>query len=267
MGVDPGKTRKILVVHGVQTGKDEDLNQDKLIKELIKNRLGDLPLKFDVELYKYENINDEAQAKFQFLLNLFVTNPVGRILAKEALDLVGDVVISLQDGKVAAEIRQGLREKIVGIYDSEAPCYIVAHSLGTIYTFDVLNELMRDAAYFDRTSRRTWPVQGLITMGSPIGLDMFKIRGRKQIADLGEGQKWLRWVNYFDVTDPVVSGNIFGQQLVGYKIAEKYLKKTTRQGWVIRDRSVDTGKVWLAAHTAYWENPIVGDGLVDMITN
>jgi hypothetical protein len=267
MPVDPLKDRAILVVHGVQTSSDAELNQDKLIKELIDNRIGSIPLRFSTSLYRYENINDEALRKFKLLLNLLAINPVGKIIADNVLEMVGDVVIALRNSSTAAKIRSGLRDAILGIFQREAPCYIVAHSLGSIYTFDVLNRLMRDDDYFDRASRKTWPVQGLITIGSPIGLDMFRVPGRKSVAYLGEGHKWFRWHNYYDLTDPVVSGNIFGQQLQGYTIAENFLKQSLKQGWVIRDRQVDTGKGWLMAHVAYWENPVVGDGLVDMITN
>jgi LysM repeat protein len=267
ISVDPKKPRKILVVHGVQTGSDNDQNQDDLVSNLIKNRLGNIPLKFKTELYCYENINDEAQKKYKKLAGLILQTPIGKIVADKAIDLIGDVVTSYQDTSTAAEIRAGLKDRILEIFRDGNPCYLVAHSLGTIYAFDVLNELMRENQYFDRNSRKTWPVQGLLTLGSPIGLDMFKQGGRTEVASLGAGDKWFRWLNFWDRTDPVVSGNIFGQQLSGYAIAEKYQSASLNQGWVMRDKAIDTGKVWLMAHVAYWDNPIVGDSLVDMITN
>jgi hypothetical protein len=268
MPVDPTKTREVLVIHGVQTGTDRDLEQDILIRDLISSRLGNNPLQFSTSMYKYENINDEALGKLKELLLLLRLVPVGTQVAANVIDLVMDVVVAKRNTGTAAKIRAGLEEKILEIYQREAPCYIVAHSLGSIYAFDVINKLMRDDSLFDRGSRKTWPVQGLVSMGSPIGLPMFNQEpGRKTVAYLGEGTKWFRWHNYYDLADPVVSGNILGKQLQGYKIAENYLKNSTKQGWIIRDRQLDTGKVWLMAHVAYWENPIIGDGLVDMITN
>lgn len=267
MPVDPAKPRKVLVVHGVETGTDADLHQDRLINELIGARLGGLPLRYEVELYRYENINDRAQAKFKMLIDLIAGTPLNSVVANTVLDLVFDVVIALADSSTAATIREGLRRRIVETFELGQPCYIVAHSLGTIYAFDVIKELMKTGGYFDRASRKSWPVQGLVTMGSPIGLGMFRIGTRRRVADLGEGNKWFRWLNYWDRTDPVVSGEIFGKQLRGFKIAENYLATDPRQGWVIRDRPTDTGKVWLMAHVAYWHNPMVGDALVDLITN
>lgn len=267
MAVDPAKPRKVLVVHGVQTGTDSDLNQDRLIDELIKSRLGNIPLAYECSLYRYENINDAALNKFNRLIDLLVKNPVGQIVGKKVLDLVGDVVISLDKGSTANKIRAGLRKAIIDIFDAGNPCYLVAHSLGSIYAFDVLNQLIADGGYFDRSSRKTWPVQGLLTIGSPIGLDMFRITGRNKIANFGAGDKWFRWLNIWDHNDPVVSGNIFGQFFSQYKIAESFLSADPEQGWVIRDIAADTGKAWLMAHTAYWNSPVVGDKLVDMITS
>ena len=266
MPVNPSLPRKVLVVHGVQTSPD-NLNQDTLIVELIKSRIGNIPLSYACELYRYENLNADALKKYKTLLDLLVANPVGQAVDDAVLEMVGDVVISLNNDSTAEQIRQGLLQAILDIFAAGNPCYIVAHSLGSIYTFDVLNVLIGHGEYFDRGSRRTWPVQGLLTIGSPIGLDMFKATGRNAINDFGAGNKWFRWLNMWDPNDPVVSGNIFGQQLSGYKIAEKFLSGDVNQGWVIRDIVTDTGKNWLMAHTAYWHSPVVGDKLVDMMTS
>lgn len=268
MGVDPKKTRKVLVVHGVQTTDESKLDQDKLINDLLMSRIGNIPLSYACELYRYEGISDKAMKKYNHLVELLLQTPIGGAIAKETIDLVGDVVISLANGKTATAIRNGLREKILEIYASGNSCYIVAHSLGSIYAFDVLNELIGDNVLFQRDSRTTWPVQGLLTIGSPVGLKMFKKTGRNAVKNfgLGDKNKWFRWVNIWDANDPVVSGHIFGTKLSSYKVAEDFLTGQPEQGWVIHDIPVDTGKTWLLAHTAYWHSPVVGDKLFDMIS-
>lgn len=266
MPVDPTKPRTVLVIHGVQFGDNAQLNQHELISQLLRSRLGNMPLNFNTDLYRYEDLNDQEQKKYQMLLKLINTIPIGGKLASEAIDLIGDVVTARHDTSTAAKIRAGLKNRILEIFATESPCYVVAHSLGSIYAFDVINELIKDKLYFNRNSRRTWPVQGFITLGSPIGLSLFN-KGRTKVQPLGEGNKLLRWINYWDRTDPVVSGKIFGQNFSGFEIAEKYRTESPTQGWVIRDRPVDTGKVWLMAHVAYWENPMVGDGLFELVTN
>ncbi len=266
MPVDPSKPRTVLVVHGVQAGPD-DLNQDRLVEELIRSRIGNIPLPYLCQLYRYEQINVEAQKKHHDLLELIATIPVGEIITAPVMEMVQDVVISLENGSTAQLIRQGLRQAILDIFNAGNPCYILAHSLGSIYAFDLLNELIADGAYFDPSSRKSWPVQGLITIGSPIGLELFKRSGRNAISDFSAGDKWFRWLNVWDPNDPVVSGTLFGQQLSGYKIAENFLSGDPRQRWVIRDIVTDTGKSWLMAHTAYWNSAVVGDKLVDMMTS
>jgi hypothetical protein len=266
MAADPTKPRTILVIHGVQTANNASLNQDILIAELLQSRLGNMPLKFKTDLFRYEDLNDEAQREYSKLIKLIQAIPIGNKMTGSVLDLTLDVVTAQQDNSTAAKIRQGLKDKILALFAEGSPCYVVAHSLGSIYAFDVINELIKDKQYFDRHSRRTWPVQGLITIGSPIGLSMFR-KGRPKVFPLGEGNKMLRWINYWDRNDPVVSGKIFGQSLSGFEIAEKYRTDSPDLGWVIRDRAVDSGKVWLMAHVAYWENPMVGDGLFDLVTN
>jgi hypothetical protein len=267
VSVDPTQPRKILVVHGVQAGSNDGLDNDERVRELVQRRLGSTPIDFTVDLYRYENINDAAQNKWKRLIQLITSNPIGSKLAQSALDLVGDVVINLADGATARQIRKGLRETLIETYENGNPCYVVAHSLGSIYAFDVINELMKDGDYFDRGSRKTWPVQGLVTIGSPIGLGMFRVAGRRSVAMLGTGNKWFKWLNYWDRTDPVVSGKIFGTQLRGFEIAEKFTSSNTRQGWVIQDITIDTGKSWLLAHVAYWDSPAFGDGLFSVIAN
>jgi hypothetical protein len=265
MPIDPAKQRKILVVHGVQTGDDGDLNQDQLIRDLFQNRLGDLNIDYAVDLYRYENLNNEVLDKYQDVVKRLIANPVGAAVASTVIDLVGDVIISLAQGSTADKIRQALKERILGYYADGHPTYVVAHSLGTVYSFDVINQLMRDTAYFSRASRLNWPVLGWTTLGSPLGLGMFKVTGRSRVTDLGPGEKVFPWRNFSDPNDPVVSGNIFGAQMGNVRIAESYLDGSNTQGWLANDYVINTGKLHLMAHTAYWEIAAVGDGIRAMV--
>ncbi len=72
MPVDPQRPRKILVVHGVESGTDADQNQHELIRRLLRSRLSGIPLDFEAEMYRYENINDAAQRPLKDLLTLFL---------------------------------------------------------------------------------------------------------------------------------------------------------------------------------------------------
>ncbi len=262
MAVDSTKPKRVLVVHGVEIGADEDQNQHKDIKDLILNRLNGAPLPFDTEMYRYENINDKAQKKLRTVLSLFARNMIEQKAMDLAVDLIGDVVIAVADTSTAQIIRQGLVDRILEIYEEGNPLYLVAHSLGSVYAFDAVNHLIKSDEHFDRDNRKSWPVQGLVTMGSPLGLKMFK---RNRVKSLGEGHKFFRWINYWDRTDPIVSGSFYGKPEVGYDIVERFATDDENCGWLIQDRVVDIGKAWLMAHVGYWHHPGLGDDLVSLL--
>ena len=265
MPVSPDNKRVILVVHGVQLADDDSQHQDDMIRRSIESRLNHVDFEFEVDLYRYENLSDACLQRLKSLSILLMSTGVGAVVAPAVIDIVGDVAISLSKNSTANEIRQGLREQIMSYYEAGIPLYIVAHSLGSVYAFDVINELIESSDLFERDNPLTWPVQGLVTIGSPLGLKMFKKTGRSHASKLGKGTYSLRWLNYFDVTDPVVSGDILGTKLRDLNIAEKYKQEGSDFGWFIKDYPVDTGKAWLMAHTAYWDSAVVGDGLLDMM--
>ena len=264
MSVDSAKPKRILVVHGVEAGTDADQHQDQDVKKLVETRLNGAPLDFETAMYRYENINDRAQRRLRNVLTLFTDNIVAEEPIDIAVDIVGDVVIALQDGSTAAAIRQGLVDRIEETYEEGNPLYLLAHSLGSIYAFDAVNQLLDDDDYFDRDDRKTWPVQGLVTIGSPIGLRMFK---RSKVKPLGRGakSKFLRWTNYWDRTDPVVSGSFYGRPNEGYNIVERFATDDDECGWLIQDKVVDVGRAWLEAHVGYWSHPGLGDDLVSLL--
>lgn len=263
MAVDFDKPPRILVVHGVQLGDASDLHQDETLRETLEARLGNIPFEFSSELYKYEDLNDRAKDKLKALLILFQTSLIARAVLVAAIDVIGDVVINLANGSTAHQIRKGLKDRILQIHDQGEPLFIVAHSLGSIYAFDVVNALMKDRRFFDRSSRETWPVQGLVTIGSPIGLSMFKRNG---VTALGAGTPFFNWRNFWNRTDPVVSGSFYGKPRQGYEITERFAVDQPGCGWFIRDTVVDMGKVWLPAHVAYWTSPVVGDQILELVS-
>ena len=82
---------------------------------------------------------------------------------------------------------------------------------------------------------------------------------------MGPGFEYFSWRNFWDPTDPVVSGSFYGKSLESYVIEERFRSHDIPSGWDIRDRQVDSGKDWLMAHTAYWDNQAVGDSLANLI--
>jgi pimeloyl-ACP methyl ester carboxylesterase len=79
--------------------------------------------------------------------------------------------------------------KVVGAALDDAPAVVVGHSLGSI------------VAYWVLTSRRdTVTVPLLVTLGSPLGIDVVK---RYLPHPLGRPPSVTRWLNVADVRDPI----------------------------------------------------------------
>lgn len=260
--VDPKRRRVILVVHGVQVETDEVLNHEVMIRQLMESRRVGPQIDYEVTAYRYENINDATRLRHEKAMGEFAHALLRRTKIDRLSDLVTDVLINLNDGTTAREIRSGLIAEILKFYRQGSPLYLVAHSLGTVYLFDALNELMADRRFFQRAKRRTWPVQRFITMGSPLGLNIFR---RDRVFDLGSGFKFP-WTNIWDRNDPVVSGSLFGFPVKVYGIVERFAGAKDL-GWLIHDRSIDTAKAGIESHSGYWTHPQVGDALIEMVSS
>ncbi len=277
MPVDFRKPAHVVVVHGVKPGEDEDIESEKQIRALINRSLAESHIEKDFEVrgYLYENINDEAQELYQQIGKAITAGQplVGRAL-QSVIDLAGDVIIAAKNTSTAHKIRKGLIDFILESYRGKHQVVVVAHSLGTVYALDVVNDLIGRANYFKGDERTTWPVQGLITLGSPLGLGLdfggVKIFERRKIRNIdGAEYNLLPWHNYYNRLDPIVSGSIFGEpaEIDGARgpVEQRYGPSVLGKSWLLQGHVVVSGAQWMLAHSTYWSNPAIGDNLVDML--
>jgi hypothetical protein len=277
MPVDFTKEPHILAVHGVQLDKNSDIESASQIQKLVKRSLDKkhVDLDFLVKDYLYEDMNDDAQSVYQLIARAITSgNAIAREALEAAIDLIGDVIIAARDTSTAARIRRGLKDKIIESYNTGNQLVVVAHSLGTIYCLDAISELMNDPNYFIGDDSRTWPVQGYITMGSPLGLEIdvlgTTIFEKRDITPLaGANFRLFPWHNYYNRLDPIVSGNVFGAPITirGSKgpVEKRYGADIQQVNWLLQGHAVTSGKQWLLAHTAYWKNSKIGDKITDML--
>lgn len=277
MPVDFGKKAHILAVHGVQVGKDKNVKSVDSVRKLVTKSLerSHLNREFEVPDFFYEDINDNAQKFYKLIAGAIADgNPLVKQGLKMAIDLVGDVVTAAHDTSTAHEIRGLLKDKIMESYDGGHQLVVVAHSLGTVYTLDAISELMQRGDLFQGDDRTTWPVQGYISMGSPLGLEIevlgTTIFDKRNVAPVaGANFEVFPWHNYYNRLDPVVSGNVFGApvEIKGSKgpVEQRYGGNTMDNDWLLHGHIVTSGKQWLLAHTTYWKNPKIGDRVVDML--
>ena len=277
MPVEFRKEAHVLAVHGVQVSDDASIKSDDQIRKLLNRSLSrsHLDRQFEVLGFFYEDINDEAQEFYSKIASAILSgNPLAGRVLKSVIDIVGDVVTAARNTSTARKIRNLLRKRILDSYKDSHQLVLVCHSLGTIYALDAIGELMRKDGLFDGDDRNTWPVQGLITMGSPLGLEVeiagTKVFEKRKIQRVPNAQfEVFPWHNYFNRLDPVVSGQVFGSpvQTQGAKgpVERRYGADTMASQWLLQGHVITSGRQWLLAHTAYWKNPKIGDRLVDML--
>lgn len=277
MPVNFSKPAHVLAVHGVQTSEDGKIESDKQIRALMTRSLADIHVEkdFDVKGYFYEDLNDNAMKFYKRIATALTSGkPLAGQALKVVIDLVGDVVIAAKNTSTAHKIRKGLRKQILDSYRSGNQLVVVAHSLGTVYALDVINELIADGRYFKGDDRRTWPVQGFVSMGSPLGLGLeftgVKVFEKRTINSIpGTRYSLFPWHNYYNRLDPIVSGNIFGVpvDVDGAKgpVEARYGPDIQAASWLLQGHIVTSGQQWLLSHVAYWNNPMIGDRLVDML--
>jgi hypothetical protein len=277
MSVDFKNEANILAIHGVQVGEDESVKSDKQIRKLLNSALSRSHIERDYSVsgFLYEDINDEAQQFYSTIAGAITAGrPLARLALKSIVDVAGDVVTAARNTSTAKKIRNKLLKQILESYTAGNQLVLVSHSLGTIYALDAICELMRKSEYFSGDDKTTWPVQGLITMGSPLGLDLniadakiFEMRKIETIENIAF--EAFPWHNYYNRLDPIVSGSVFGKpvKITGAKgpVERRYGNDTKAAQWLLRGHAVTSGKQWLLAHTAYWKNPKIGDRLVDLL--
>jgi len=275
MDVDFQSTPEVLIVHGVQTGDNKDLRQHQVVEAALRRLISDpnlhfeTPLKFGTDIFKYEDVNDEATSLVRRILASMTGNSIAGWVVDKAADLVGDVLLAISEGNTYKEIKDGLVDKIDSVHAQGRPVYIVAHSLGSFYAFEAINELVGKFKLAAKDKNK-WPVHGLITIGSPLGLDLFARDSdtlkRRAVGVTVKTTPRFPWKNFWDRQDPVVTGNI-----MGYPKASEFGTRFDRQagkhkGWNIRSEEVNSGHTaHLGAHTAYWQNKTVGQGIVNML--
>jgi hypothetical protein len=139
----------------------------------------------------------------------------------------GDIMRYQRDGE---PIRAFIRDRIA---EAQPPVVLLAHSLGGVICFDLLNQ--------HNLSDR---VSGLVTVGSqsPLLYELDVLAGLRHGQPLAKGFP-ARWLNIYDVRDMLsfVGEAIFAGQ--------------------IEDREVDNNQPFPQAHSAYWANEQVWDAI------
>jgi hypothetical protein len=269
----------ILVVHGVQRGAASRVRLDRAVTRLLSTALAasNITEDFTVRQYVYEQKKDRhPTVRLGKLIGAAIARgrPLAGLGLATAVDLVGDVVLHAMDGSTAARVRAGLKRSILASHEAGHRLLVVGHSLGSVYALQAINELLREEPErFAGDDRRHWAVQGLVTLGSPLGLD-FRLFGlhifpKVVLARIPSPSERLPWHDLYSRHDPIVTGRVFGRRMKCDEclgpVERRYRADSDAAGWLLQGHHVRTRAKWLTAHTAYWSEPAVGERLVGML--
>jgi hypothetical protein len=142
-------------------------------------------------------------------------------------------------GRPAMPIRKTIRKRFIDAVCAPTvsrPHIVVAHSMGTVIAYDCLKQVDGCA-----------PIDGLITIGSPLGLDEVqdKLRpGWSRNDGFPDERVAGKWVNIFDRLDPVCGFDP--------KLANDYRSKGLSR---IEDLPVQNDGAWRHSATKYLRQP------------
>lgn len=254
--------KKLVVVHGVQVGDNASAIQGpRQFGEAVDDWVDGA---FEVALTTpaYEDINDSDPALKGFrtlsreVLRFIEGGGLAASMAAIALDRVVDLVGDVFVYRDKADARR-IRARVLAAVEANPNCVLAGHSLGSVVCFDAVAELAGQGRF--QGDPAGWPVSGLITFGSPLALGLFA--DARAIPDLG-GAERLRWFNFFDRDDPIVSEEIFGKKLrVNRPIGMRY---GTHPDWDVTEVAVNTG--WhLVSHVHYWDQQDIVAQAADLL--
>ncbi len=138
-----------------------------------------------------------ASAAERIPLPDFVKRPLMELLLRDVHHYFFNVEFSPRPGatyRVRDELQRRFLERVIAHAD-ERPHVIVCHSMGTFITYDCI-----------RNRAECPPIDGLLTLGSPLGLDEVQdaVAPRGGHVDFPDEKLKGPWINIFDPLDPVV---------------------------------------------------------------
>ncbi|MFT3800294.1 MAG: alpha/beta fold hydrolase [Burkholderiaceae bacterium] len=168
----------------------------------------------------------------------FLKKPLMSVLLRDVHHYLFDTEFA-PPGKPPTHIRQAIRERFVDALSAPgitAPHVVVAHSMGTVIAYDCLKRVEGCVA-----------VDGLITIGSPLGLDEIQDKLQPEWSR-ANGFPHLtvsdRWINLFDRLDPVCGFDP--------KLDDDYRDDGTSR---VVDQAVVNSGAWRHSATKYLRQP------------
>jgi len=169
------------------------------------------------------------------------------------IDEVADVVLQLKLKDLAryyenVTIREKLRERLRSAIQEEQPkrIMIIAHSMGSIISYDVLRELGKAGSRLS--------IDHFITIGSPLGLPHVKGKIFEENQALRSPSVVQQWTNFADRRDPVAFDTHLGDD---YEANDRGV--TVRDDLIINSYKSPSGKTNYHKIYGYLRAPELSD--------
>ena len=220
--------RPLIGIHGIGSQPDEDFlnaSWSQATKQQVKVvRWSDITednLDIAKEIAPINALVDEVMKKYPqtWLAPFYSATVVKRAIM--------DVVLYVKVPAIRERVKQRLHKALSAYVMSPIRPIILAHSLGSVIAYEVMRERMNDTA-------------SLITIGSPLGMELLKANMPKLIIPAGID----KWHNFADRLDPVALDSTLQNDFLTDKILDFEVKNLDR--WRLSPHSA-TGYLGLMA--------------------
>ncbi len=178
----------------------------------------------------------------------FIKKPIMNAFLRDVHHYLFDVSFA-PPGRQPVRIQQTIRKRFVEKVNkpaSNGPHIVVSHSMGTVIAYDCLKRV-GDCNKVD----------GLITIGSPLGLDEVQDKlqpGWSRLEGFPNERVAKRWVNLFDRLDPVCG--------LDPQLANDYRFSSVKR---IEDIQIENDGAWRHSATKYLKQPKFRQALRSML--
>jgi len=186
-------------------------------------------------------------------------------VAKMVVDYLVDVVTYARNRR---EIMMHCEAQVLSLGPGRP---MIAHSLGSVIAIDLVTKWLIEGRFAG--APETWPIAGLVTIGSPLGIDvpLIDALGFTDRADvlaalpeeLALERPW-RWISITDPNDVVVQGELW-DAVTGRRSPRLEAHEGYRRLGVDHLPDIDTGGI-ISAHGGYWTHASVAQAMLELLT-
>lgn len=229
-----------------------DTDAERRFIEAMRKQLTDMSdeeIDAAVATHAAPTADPSAPALERVPLPWFLKKPLMSVLLRDVHHYLFDKQFG-PPGRPAVRIQQTIRQRFVdalaAVPADNGPHVVVSHSMGTVIAYDCLKRVGSCPG-----------IDGLITIGSPLGLDEIQDQmkpGWSRIDGFPAERVRDRWFNFFDRLDPVCG--------LDPRLANDYQRGSLH---TVHDQAVENSGLWRHSSVKYLRQPALGQALRSLL--